>query len=68
LIEGHRVILRDTAVEAFRSPPLDAGRTRSSRQMPGPHVREAGRVINVHALIAAGVNAEDGADWRSGGR
>jgi transposase-like protein len=68
LIEGHRVILRDTAVEAFRSRPLDADRTRSSRPMPGAHVREVGRVINMHVLIAAGVNAEDGPDWRSGGR
>ena len=49
----------DTAVEAFRTRPLDGG--------PYPFVaadalvlkvREDGRVVNVHALIAVGVNAE----------
>ena len=49
----------DTQVEAFRTRPLDAG--------PYPFlaadamvlkVREGGRTINVHALIAVGVNAE----------
>jgi putative transposase len=49
----------DTTVEAFRTRPLDSG--------PYPFVaadalvlkvREAGRVANVHALIAVGVNAE----------
>lgn len=68
----------DAQVEAFRTRPLDAG--------PYPFVaadalvlkvREGGRVVNVHALIATGVNAdghrevlglqvssaEDGAGW-----
>lgn len=68
----------DAQVEAFRSRPLDAG--------PYPFVwvdalaiktREAGRTVNVHALIAVGVNvdghrevlgldvaaSEDGAGW-----
>ena len=49
----------DAQVEAFRTRPLDAG--------PYPFVaadalvlkvREAGRTVNVHALVATGVNAE----------
>ena len=49
----------DAQVEAFRTRPLDAG--------PYPFlaadalvlkVREGGRTINVHALVAVGVNAE----------
>jgi len=49
----------DTAVEAFRSRPLDAGAypfvTADALVLK---VREARRVVNVHALIAVGVNAE----------
>ena len=49
----------DTAVEAFRTRPLDAG---PYTFMPAPalvlKVREAGPVVNAHALIAVGVNAE----------
>ena len=70
-------------MEDFRTRPLDAGRTRSSP--PDAlvlKVREGGRVVNVHALLATGVNAnghreilglqvtsaEDGAGgWRSSG-
>ena len=60
----------DTAVEAFRTRPLD----------PGPYtfvwvdaltvkVREDGRVVNVHALMATGVNADGPpGDPRSGRR
>jgi len=70
----------DTAVEAFRSRPLDAGPyTFVAADALVLKVREAGRVVNVHALIATGVNAEgyreilgidvstaeDGAGWLS---
>jgi len=70
----------DTAVEAFRSRPLDAGPyTFVAADAVVLKVREAGRVVNVHALIATGVNAEgyreilgidvstaeDGAGWLS---
>ncbi len=50
----------DEAVEAFRTRPLDAGPV----YLPAPptpwcsKVREAGRVVGVHTLIATGVNAE----------
>jgi putative transposase len=68
----------DGAVEEFRSRPLDAG---PYRFVPADalvvKVREGGRTVNVHALIATGVNAggkreipgfevtsaEDGAGW-----
>jgi putative transposase len=68
----------DTAVEAFRSRPLDAGPyTFVAADALVLKVREQGRVVNVHALIAVGVNvegyreilgidvstAEDGAGW-----
>jgi putative transposase len=68
----------DAAVEAFRSRPLDAGPyTFVAADALVLKVREAGRVVNVHALIAVGVNAdgyreilgidvtsaEDGAGW-----
>ena len=68
----------DTAVEAFRTRPLDAGPyTFVAADALVLKVREAGRVVNVHALIAVGVNvegyreilgvdvttAEDGAGW-----
>jgi putative transposase len=68
----------DTAVEAFRTRPLDAGPyTFMAADALVLKVREAGRVVNVHALIATGVNAdghreilgldvasgEDGAGW-----
>jgi putative transposase len=49
----------DTAVEAFRSRPLDAGPyTFVAADALVLKVRENGRVVNVHALIAVGVNAE----------
>ena len=49
----------DTAVEAFRTRPLDAGPyTFIAADALVLKVREAGRVVNVHALIAVGVNAE----------
>ena len=49
----------DTAVEAFRTPPLDAGPyTFVAADALVLKVREAGRVVNVHTLIAVGVNAE----------
>ena len=49
----------DTAVEAFRSRPLDAGPyTFVAADALVLKVRECGRVVNVHALIAVGVNAE----------
>src|ERR1700742_2244082 len=49
----------DTAVEAFRTRPLDAGPyTFMAADALVLKVRETGRVVNVHALIAVGVNAE----------
>jgi putative transposase len=49
----------DIAVEAFRSRPLDAGPyTFVAADALVLKVREQGRVVNVHALIATGVNAE----------
>ena len=49
----------DTAVEAFRTRPLDAGPyTFMAADALVLKVREAGRVVNVHALIATAVNAE----------
>jgi putative transposase len=68
----------DAQVEAFRSRPLDAGPyTFLWADALTVKVREAGRTVNVHALIAVGVNAdghreilglditssEDGAGW-----
>ena len=68
----------DVAVEAFRSRPLDAGPyTFVAADALVLKVREGGRVVGVHALIATGVNAdghreilgvqvssaEDGAGW-----
>jgi transposase-like protein len=68
----------DEQVEAFRTRPLDAGPyTFVAADALVLKVREAGRVVNVHALLAAGVNgdghreilglqvtsAEDGAGW-----
>jgi putative transposase len=68
----------DAAVEAFRTRPLDAGPyTFVAADALMLNVREGGRVVNVHALIAVGVNAEgyreilsldvstaeDGAEW-----
>src|ERR1700682_2289518 len=49
----------DTAVEACRTRPLDAGPyTFVAADALVLKVREQGRVVNVHALIAVGVNAE----------
>src|ERR1700761_4851592 len=68
----------DAAVEDFRTRPLDAGPyTFVAADALVLKVREGGRVVNVHALLAAGVNAdghreilglqvtsaEDGAGW-----
>ncbi len=68
----------DAQVEAFRTRPLDAGPyTFVAADALVLKVREDGRVANVHALIAVGVNgdghreilglhvtsAEDGAGW-----
>ena len=69
---------RDSQVEAFRTRPLDAGPyTFVAADALVLKVREAGRTVNVHALLATGVNAdgypeilglhvtsaEDGAGW-----
>ena len=68
----------DTQVEAFRTRPLDAGPyTFVAADALVLKVREGGRVVNVHAMVATGVNAdghrevlgiqassaEDGAGW-----
>jgi putative transposase len=68
----------DEQVEAFRTRPLDAGPcTFVVADALVLKVREGGRVVNVHALLATGVNAdghreilglqvtsaEDGAGW-----
>jgi putative transposase len=68
----------DAQVEAFRTRPLDAGPyTFVAADALVLKVREDGRVVNVHALVATGVNAdghrevlglqvtsaEDGAGW-----
>jgi transposase-like protein len=68
----------DEAVEAFRTRPLDAGPyTFVAADALVLKVREGGRVVAVHALVATGVNgdghrevlglqvtsAEDGAGW-----
>ncbi len=69
---------RDAQVEAFRNRPLDSGHyTFVWMDALTMKVREHGRTVNVHALIAVGVNAdgqrevlgldvasdEDGAGW-----
>src|SRR4030095_4117146 len=49
----------DGQVEAFRTRPLDARPyTFMAADALVLKVREGGRVVNVHALIAVGVNAE----------
>ena len=68
----------DEQVESFRTRPLDAGPyTFLAADALVMKVREGGRVVNVHALLATGVNAdghreilglqvssaEDGAGW-----
>ncbi|WP_019481155.1 IS256 family transposase [Arthrobacter sp. TB 23] len=68
----------DAQVEAFRTRPLDAGPyTFVAADALVLKVREGGRVVNVHAMVAVGVNAdghrevlgiqassaEDGAGW-----
>jgi len=70
----------DVQVEAFRTRPLDAGPyTFVAADALVLKVREGGRIVNVHALLATGVNAdgyreilglhvttsEDGAGWLS---
>ena len=49
----------DAQVEAFRTRPLDAGPyTFVAADALVLKVREGGRTVNVHALLAVGVNAE----------
>jgi transposase-like protein len=49
----------DAQVEAFRTRPLDAGPyTFLAADALVLKVREGGRTVNVHALLAVGVNAE----------
>ncbi len=49
----------DAQVEAFRTRPLDAGPyTFVAADALVLKVREAGRTVNVHALLATGVNAD----------
>jgi hypothetical protein len=49
----------DEQVEAFRTRPLEARPyTFVAADALGLKVREGGRVVNVHALLAAGVNAD----------
>lgn len=49
----------DEQVEAFRTRPLDAGPyTFVAADALVLKVREGGRVVNVHTLVATGVNAE----------
>ena len=48
--------VRDTAVEPFRTRPLRLMATDALELK----VREAGRVANVHALMAVGVNGGNG--------
>jgi transposase-like protein len=51
----------DAQVEAFRSRPLDAGPyTFVWMDALTVKVREGGRTVNVHALIAVGVNGDGG--------
>ena len=49
----------DEHVEAFRTRPLDAGPyTFVAADALVLKVREGGRVVDVHALVATGVNAD----------
>lgn len=49
----------DEHVEAFRTRPLDAGLyTFVAADELVLKVRDAGRTVNVHALLATGVNAD----------
>jgi putative transposase len=49
----------DAQVEAFRKPALDAGPyTFVWLDALTVKVREHGRTVNVHALVAVGVNAD----------
>ncbi|GAA1900262.1 IS256 family transposase [Asanoa iriomotensis] len=51
----------DTQVEAFRNRPLDAAHyTFVWLDALVVKVREHGRIVNVHALVAVGVNADGG--------
>jgi transposase-like protein len=51
----------DAQVEAFRNRPLDSGHyTFVWMDALTIKVREAGRTVNVHALVAVGVNADGG--------
>ena len=54
----------DEQVEAFRTRPLDAGPyTFVAADALVLKVREGGRVVNVHALLAAGVNGSSPVAW-----
>ena len=49
----------DEDVESFRTRPLDAGPyTFLAADALVMRAREGGRVVNVHALLACGVNAD----------
>jgi len=48
----------DAQVEAFRTRPLDAGPYTFVAADALLKIREGGRIVNVHALVATGVNAE----------
>ena len=51
----------DVQVEAFRNRPLDSGHYTVVRlDALIVKVREAGRTVNVHALVAGEVNADGG--------
>jgi hypothetical protein len=55
----------DEQVEAFRTRPLDAGPyTFLAADALVLKVREGGRTVNVHALLAVGVNADGYRDPR----
>jgi putative transposase len=51
----------DVQVEAFRNRPLDSGHHTFVRlNALIVKAREAGRTVNVHALVAVGVNPDGG--------
>jgi putative transposase len=55
----------DAQVEAFRNRPLDAGPyTFAWLDALTITVRQAGRTVNVHALVAVGVNGDGGREVR----
>jgi len=59
----------DDQVQAFRTRPLDAGPyTFVAADALALKVREDGRVVNVHALLATGVNADGHRESPASGR